>query len=102
MLERFRRDDLVSMEHLGELLHKLNFKPAIFESDNRKKEYTWLVVALVTLGLVISGLVVYKLFFSNADDFDDEEGFEEDFEDIDYDEDFDDDDDFAEADALQD
>jgi hypothetical protein len=85
MLDFMKRDDLISMKHLSELIHSLNKKQEVEED---KRVNTWLVVGLVTLGLVLAGLIVYKLFFSSKDDeYDD---YDDDFEDLDYEDDFDD------------
>lgn len=85
MLDFLKRDDLVSMKHLNELMHSLNKKQEIEED---KRVNTWLVVGLVALGLALAGVVVYKLFFSSKDD--DYDDFDDDFEDMDYDDDFED------------
>ena len=90
-----RKDDLISMKHLNELLHKLNKKEEIKE----RKLNTWLIIGLVAAVLVVTGAIVYKLFFSVKEDYDDYDEFDDDFDDMDYDDDYDefeDEDDFDE------
>jgi len=87
MLDFLKRDDLISMRHLSELLQSLNKKQ---EKEEDKRVNTWLVVGLVALGLALAGLIVYKLFFSSKDD--DYDDYDDDFEDMDYDDDFEDED----------
>lgn len=80
-----KRDDLISMKHLSELIQSLNKKQEVEED---KRVNTWLVVGLVALGLAVAGLIVYKLFFSSKDD--DYDDYDDDFDDMDYEDDFDD------------
>jgi len=99
MLDLLKKDDLISMKHLNELIQNLNKKEEIEE----KKLNTWLIVGLVALGVAIAGVIVYKMFFASDEDFEDFDDFDEDFEDMDYDEDFDEDfDDFEDFDEEED
>ncbi len=94
MIDLLKRDDLISIKHLNELLKGLNHKEEIEE----RKAHTWLIVLLVAVGLAVAGVVVYKLFFE-ADDYDYDE-FDDDFEDMDYDDDYDDFDDYTEEEEV--
>jgi hypothetical protein len=97
MLDLLKRDDLISMKHLNELIKGLNKKDEIEE----RKVNTWLIVGLVTLGLLVAGLIVYKVFFA-GDEYDEFDEFDDEFDDMDYDDDYDDFDDFEEeADEVE-
>lgn len=93
MFDVLKRDDLISMKHLNELIKGLNRKDEIEE----RKVNTWLIVGLITLGLLVAGLVVYKIFFA-GDDYDEFDEFDDDFDDMDYDDDYDEFDEFEEID----
>ena len=86
------KSDLVSLSHVNELIKGINKKNEIEEES---KKNTWIVILVIALGLVIAGLVVYKVFFA-GDDFDDFDDFDDDFEDIEFDDDYDDFDDYDE------
>jgi len=89
VLDLLKSSDLVSLKHLNELIKGLNKK----EEDEERKVNTWLIVGLVTLGLLVAGLIVFKVFFAGDDEFDE---FDDEFDDMDYDDDYDDFDDFEE------
>ncbi len=88
MMDLFKKDDLVSVKQLNELLQK--FKKNEIEE---KKTNPWLIAGLVGLGLAVAGVVVYKVFFAAKDD-DSFDEFDDDFDDLEYDDDYDDFDDF--------
>lgn len=87
-----KKEHFVNLKQVNELMSKFNKK----EELDQKKTNTWLIVGLVALGLVIVGLIVYKVTSSGADDFDDFDDFDDDFDDMDYDEDYDEFDDYDE------
>lgn len=78
--------DMISIKHVNELIKGLNKKQEI-EEENKKN--TWLIVALVALGVIIAGVVVYKVFFA-GDDFDEFDEFDDEFEDMDFEDDYED------------
>lgn len=98
MLDLLKSNDLISLKHLNELIKGLNKR----EEAEERKVNTWLIVGLVTLGLLVAGLIVFKVFFASDDEFDEFDEFEDDFDDMDYDDDYDDFDDFDEDEDLDD
>jgi len=92
MLDLMKSSDLVSLKNLNELIKGLNKK----DDAEERKVNTWLIVGLVTLGLLVAGLIVFKVFFAGDDEFDEFDEFDDDFDDMDYDDDYDDFDDFEE------
>ena len=95
MLDLMKSSDLVSLKHLNELIKGLNKRDEVEE----RKVNTWLIVGLVALGLLIAGLIVFKVFFAGDDEFDE---FDDEFDDMDYDDDYDDFDDFEDDDIEED
>lgn len=96
MFDFKKKDDLVSIKYLNELLQKFNKKEEIEE----KKINAWLIFGLIALSLVVVGTVVYLAFFRNKeDDYDD---YDDDFEDLEYDEDYDDFDEYEDFDEDED
>ncbi len=82
-----KKAELDRLQPLLDYLHSVDPRqPIVVE---KKKNYTWLIVLSVILGLAAVGVVVYKLFFEVSDEFEDFD--DEDFEDIDFDEDYDED-----------
>ena len=97
MLDLLKSNDLISLKHLNELVKGLNKRDEVEE----RKVNTWLIVGLVTLGLLVAGLIVFKVFFAGDDEFDEFDEFEDDFDDMDYDDDYDDFDEFDEVDDIE-
>ncbi len=83
MFDRLRREDLISVEHLNDLLKKMNMKQVPVK---KKRSTVWLAVLIVLLSVAGIGYAVYKYFFAIEDDFEDFDEYDEDFEDIDYEE----------------
>lgn len=77
--------ELERLQPVIDYLHSIDPRQPVVEQ--KKKNYTWFIVAAVIIGLAAIGLVVYKMFFEVCDDFDDFD--DEDFEDIDFDDDYD-------------
>ena len=82
-----KKSELERLQSVIDYLHSIDPRqPVVVE---KKKNYTWLIVTAVLLGLAAVGVVVYKMFFEFGDEFDDFD--DEDFEDIDFDDDYDED-----------
>lgn len=101
MMHTAMKKELEKIQPVLDYLHNLDPRKPVVVVEEKKKNYTWLIVLGVVLGLVAVGVIVYKLFFEVDDDFDDFD--DEDFEDIDFDEDYDEEfDDFDEDEDLDD
>lgn len=83
MLDRIRKEEWVSVDHLNELLKKMNMKQVPVK---KKRSMAWLAVLIGVLSVAAIGYAVYKYFFAIEDDFEDFEEYEDDFEEADYDE----------------
>ena len=80
-----KKTELDRLQPLLNYLQNINPKQVVVEE--KKKNYTWLIIVASIVGLAAVGFIVYKMFFEISDDFEDFD--DEDFEDIDFDEDYD-------------
>lgn len=80
-----KKAELDRLQPILDYLHSINPRQSVVVE--KKKNYTWLIVVAIVLGLAATGFVVYKMFFEVGEEFDDFD--DEDFEDIDFDEDYD-------------
>ncbi|MBC7961084.1 MAG: DUF4366 domain-containing protein [Vallitaleaceae bacterium] len=95
MFDKMKNSKFLNTQQLEDILDKFH-KKQLFE---KKKNYTWLIVTLIVVGLAAIGFGIYKFFFAPIDDYDD---YEDDFEDdIDYDEDYDDEEDEIDEDEEE-
>lgn len=86
MYDRMRQVKHITAKQLEDILDKFHNKQLL----EKKKNYTWLIVGLVIVGLAAAGFAVYKLFFAPVDDYDDYD--DDDYDEIDFDEEYDEDD----------
>jgi len=80
-----KKTELDKLQPLLDYLHNIDPRQVVVEE--KKKNYTWLIITASIVGLAAVGFIVYKMFFEISDDFEDFD--DEDFEDIDFDEDYD-------------
>lgn len=94
MYDKMMKAKHLTAKQLEDILDKFHKKQII----ERKKNYTWLIIGLVVIGLAAAGFAVYKFFFAPIDDYDD---YDDDYDDIDFDdfedEDFDEDEEVPET-----
>lgn len=103
MIERFNKEEFLSMKQVNDLLNKIK------GTNNEEKEHkskTWVWVVLGVATVAAGAFALYKLLAPNEfEDFEDEEDFEEfeefedeDFEDMDYEES---DNDYSEEESVE-